>query len=182
MFRSCAGPLLFVAMLFAGGCGSVDSRTSEVQDQIKEGLERGMGKSLTRVKLQPDGDTSFRGTATASDGTVFTVTATREGGKLTYEATSKDGKSVFRGTNLMVTASVLAKKDIAAGTTIDDPLALFEAGTQYSQGEEPPDIYLFNNLVLLKGKVLKNALKQGQVLKAADVTEPDGSPMRVPGQ
>jgi hypothetical protein len=49
-------------------------------------------------------------------------------------------------------------------------------GTQHIDGDETEDILTYEDACLwVEGKVIKNGLKKGQVLKRTDIVEQDGS-------
>jgi hypothetical protein len=185
MFRSSVVCLTFLVMLCSNGCGSkdvpVDARTARIQVRLEGGLSGLTGKKITRVNIQPDGEMGFGGTAEASDGTEYTIKAVkgnRHGGKLTYEATSKDGKN-FKGTLTSFVFDAVAKQDVPPGTLIEHQHwdTMLVRGTQYIDGDEPEDILTYEDAYLwVEGKVIKNELKKGQILKRADIVERDGQP------
>jgi hypothetical protein len=75
---------------------------------------------------------------------------------------------------------MIAVKDIAAGTVIDDSRELFKPGKLHEKGKEPNGIFLDNWSGLLKGKKVGRDLKKGELVKRDDIVEPDGSPFRLP--
>ena len=75
---------------------------------------------------------------------------------------------------------MIAIKDVAAGTTINDSRELFKSGQLYKKGKEPEGIFLDNWSGLLKGKKVSRDLKKGEVVKRNDIVEPDGSPFLPP--
>jgi len=175
---------LCVYVVFGNGCGSSepapDARMASTEERLKKSLERVSGKQFPKLRLRPDGASGFTGSATAGDGTTYTITGNEKDGVLTYEAKSTSGNQVYQGTEKFLVFALVAKKDIEAGTVIADPLTLFQGGEQYNKGAEPSDIALENHIGLLRGKVVKSAVKTGQVVKLADLAEPNGSPWQRP--
>jgi hypothetical protein len=185
MFRNIIVCLMLLGVLGGSGCTSkdapVDARTARIQERLKGCLTPDIGKEIAKVSMRPEGENSFIGTATASDGTEYNIKATRQGGTLSYEVTSKDGKNSFKGTNIAFVFAAVAEKDIPPGTVIEHQHwdTLIVRGTQYIEGDEPEDILTYEDAYLwVEGKVIKNELKKGHVLKRADIAELDGSPWR----
>jgi hypothetical protein len=184
MFRIATFSMLVIIAIGLGGCsssdGPVDARTQKVQDRLKPLLERVSKKQIESLKLRPEGENRFVGTAKMSDGVKYDVTATQEGGKLSYEAKSKDGSTILSGADVSIVSSAVAKKDLAAGTKIENVTEVFDSGQDYALGEQPNDVLLYNHLGLLDGKKMKNTVKKGDVVKVADIAEPDGTPWQQP--
>ena len=64
---------------------------------------------------------------------------------------------------------VVAQKDIAAGTRIDNPAELFKV-VHYRKGDEPKNS--ITELESLKGKIVVRALAEDQPVKERDVGPP----------
>ena len=178
--------ILSIALIGIVGCKSKeppDARTAKIQTRLTPIVERQSGKNVTDLQLLPEGENGFVGTARLSDNVDYTVKVTMDGSTLDYEMVSKDGSKRISGNDVLMVFSMVAKKDIPAGTLIEDGtagLALFDSHEKYNMGKEPADVALYNHLGLIKGHRTKNDLKKGQVVKLADIVNADGSPWQPP--